>query len=172
MKERTIEEKLFHQLMRLERMMKRPDRDERMHGPMEERRGHDSPDRRPPMAREHILFMISSFEGGVRQKDLIERTRINPSSMSEFIAKLEEDGYLKREVDPEDKRATLLSLSDLGYARISELQDERTEQLEKLFGNLTQEEKEELSSLLTKILPERKCHRHFHHLEENEEEGQ
>lgn len=168
MKERKIEEKLFHQLMRLERMMKRPEGDRRMPGPMEEGRDH----RRPPMAREHILFLISSFEGGVHQKDLIERTRINPSSMSEFIAKLEEDGYLKREVDPEDKRATLLSLSDLGYARISELQDERVERLEKLFGNLTQEEKEELSSLLSKILPERKCHRHFHYPEENEKEGQ
>ena len=171
MKERTIEEKLFHQLMRLERMMKRPEHDRRMPAPEEERRGPEH-DRRPPMAREHILFLISSFEGGVRQKDLIERTHINPSSMSEFIAKLEEDGYLKREVDPEDKRATLLSLSELGEARISEIQDERAERLEKLFGDLTQEEKEELSSLLSKILPERKFHRHFHHPEENEEEGQ
>ena len=114
------------------------------------------------MAREHILFLISSFEGGVHQKDLIERTHVNPSSMSEFIAKLEEDGYLSREVDPEDKRATLLTLSELGQARIHELQDERSERLEKLFGNLTQVEKEELSALLTKILPERKCRHHFH----------
>ena len=160
MSDRKIEEKLFHQLMRLERMMRRPEHERRMPAPDEERRGHGFPDRRPLMAREHILFLISSFEGGVHQKDLIERTHVNPSSMSEFIAKLEEDGYLSREVDPEDKRATLLTLSELGQARIHELQDERSERLEKLFGNLTQEEKEELSALLTKILPERKCHRH------------
>ena len=160
MADRKIEEKLFHQLMRLERMMRRPEHERRMPAPDEERRGHGFPDRRPLMAREHILFLISSFEGGVHQKDLIERTHVNPSSMSEFIAKLEEDGYLSREVDPEDKRATLLTLSELGQARIHELQDERSERLEKLFGNLTQEEKEELSALLTKILPERKCHRH------------
>jgi len=159
----TIEEKLIHQLMRLERMMRRPEPEEGRRGP-----GHCG--RRPPMAREHILFMIASYEGGVHQKDLIERTRINPSSMSEFIGKLEEDGYLKREVDPDDKRATLLSLSELGKARISEMQDARTERMEKLFGNLTAEEKEELSSLLTKILPERRHHHCHRHNEESEEE--
>ena len=168
MRERTIEEKLFHQLMRLERMMKRPESDRRMPEAEGERRGPGFAHRRPPLAREHILFLISSFEGGVHQKDLIERMRVNPSSMSEFIGKLEEDGYLKREVDPEDKRATLLSLSELGKARISELQDERADRLNQLFGNLSQEEKEELSSLLAKILPERKHHRH--HLKEVQEE--
>jgi DNA-binding MarR family transcriptional regulator len=163
MRERTIEEKLFHQLMRLERMMKRPEHDERRPEEGEERRGPNFAHRRPPLAREHILFLISSFEGGVHQKELIERMHVNPSSMSEFIGKLEEDGYLKREVDPEDKRATLLSLSELGYARISELQDERSDRLNQLFGNLSQEEKEQLSLLLAKILPERKCHRHHSH---------
>ncbi len=163
MRERTIEEKLFHQLMRLERMMKRPEHDERRPEEGEERRGHNFAHRRPPLAREHILFLISSFEGGVHQKELIERMHVNPSSMSEFIGKLEEDGYLKREVDPEDKRATLLSLSELGYARISELQDERSDRLNQLFGNLSQEEKEQLSLLLAKILPERKYHRHHSH---------
>ena len=165
MKERTIEEKLFHQLMRLERMMRKPDPERRMPEPGERGTGHDFCHRRPPLAREHILFMISSFEGGVHQKDLIDRTRINPSSMSEFIGKLEEDGYLKREVDPEDKRATLLSLSELGKARISELQDEREERLDKMFANLSNEEKEQLSILLEKILPERKSHHHHHHEE-------
>ena len=167
MKERTIEEKLFHQLMRLDRTMRRPDHEARMPEPGERKEGHGFGMRRPPLAREQILFMISSFEGKVHQKDLIERTRINPSSMSEFIDKLEEDGYLKREVDPEDKRATLLSLTDLGNARISELQDERKERLDKMFANLSNEEKEQLSELLDKILPERKCHHHCHH-----EEGQ
>ena len=170
MRERTIEEKLFHQLMRLERMMKRPEHDERRPEEGEERRGPGFAHRRPPLAREHILFLISSFEGGVHQKELIERMHVNPSSMSEFISKLEEDGYLKREVDPEDKRATLLSLSELGQARISEMQDARNERMEKLFGNLTAEEKEELSSLLAKILPERRHHHCHRHKEESEEE--
>ena len=39
MKERTIEEKLFHQLMRLERMMKRPEHDERRPEEGEEEEG-------------------------------------------------------------------------------------------------------------------------------------
>ncbi len=158
MKEHTIEEKLFHQLMRLERMMKRPE-------PSERRINHGFGSRRPPLAREQILFMISNFEGGVHQKDLLENAHINASSMSEFISKLEEDGYLKREIDPQDKRATLLSLSELGKARINELQDERSDRLNKMFAKLNSEEKEQLSALLEKILPERKFHHHHHHEE-------
>lgn len=165
MKENTIEEKLFHQLMRLERMMRRPGGGKGCPEPGEKRIGHGFGLKRPPLAREQILFMISSFEGGVHQKDLIERTRINPSSMSEFIGKLEEEGYLKREIDPQDKRATLLSLSELGRARINELQDENRDRLEKMFSNLSLQEKEQLSLLLEKIFPERKFHHHHHQKE-------
>lgn len=162
MKERTIEEKLFHQLMRLERMMKRPEPERMMGRPGE---------RRPAFARQHILFLIASYENGVHQKELIERIHVNPSSMSEFINRLEEDGYLIREADPADRRSTLLKLSDLGKARVAELQDERADRFEKLFGNLNEEEKETLSALLEKILPKRegRCHpRHRHHEEDPE----
>ena len=162
MMEKTMEEKLFHQLVRLERIIRRPGCERDGFDP----NGRGRVFRRPPLAREHVLFMISSAEGGVRQKDLIDRAHVNPSSMSEFISRLEEDGYLKREVDPEDRRATLLSLSELGEARIRELRDERAERLQELFGKLSGEEKEELSALLAKILPERKCHRRHHQEEE------
>ncbi len=95
--------------------------------------------------------MIGSYEDGVRQKTLTEELRINPSSVSEMISKLENDGYVKRTVDPTDKRATLISLTELGEARAAELQDEKNEKLGKAFGNLTDDEKEQLIALLEKL---------------------
>ena len=101
--------------------------------------------------RERVLEVISRYEAGVRQKTLTEELRINPSSVSEMISKLENDGYVRRTIDPTDKRATLITLTELGEARNAELQDEKTASLSKAFGNLTDDEKEQLIALLEKL---------------------
>lgn len=101
--------------------------------------------------RERLLGVIAGYEGGVRQKTLTEELRINPSSVSEMISKLQNDGYVERTVDPEDKRATLIVLTELGEARAAELEDERQARFANLFGSLTVEEKEQLIALLEKL---------------------
>ena len=89
---------------------------------------------------------------GVRQKALAEEMHVNPSSMSELISRMESEGYVKRTVDPADKRATLITLTDVGQARAYELEDERHEKFAALFGVLTEEEKTQLLSLLKKLI--------------------
>ena len=115
------------------------------HGPGP-RHGHG-----PAFARERLLGVIAGYDGGVRQKTLVEELGINPSSVSEIISKLENDGYVKRTVDPEDKRATLVTLTELGEARAAEIADERKEMFKGVFGNLTDDEKEQLLVLLEKL---------------------
>ncbi len=63
-----------------------------------------------------------------------------------------EDGYLLRETDENDKRATLLKLTETGKARADELRAERGARLDALFAKLTEEEKQTLSELLDKLL--------------------
>ena len=116
-----------------------------MHGPGHCRRPN------PAFGRERVLEIIGRYEGGVRQKTLTEELKIGPSSVSELISKLESDGYVRRTVDPADKRATLITLTELGEARTAELSDERNERLNKAFGTLTDDEKEQLIALLEKI---------------------
>jgi DNA-binding MarR family transcriptional regulator len=115
-------------------------------------RMHGGP--KPAFARERLLQVLAGFDGGVRQKALIEEMKVNPSSMSEMISKLEHDGYVKRTVDPEDKRATLISLTELGEARVAELSDERNERFSVLFAKLTEDEKVQLLTLLEKLTAE------------------
>ena len=88
---------------------------------------------------------------GLRQKQLTEEMRINASTMSEFIGHLETDGYVERNIDHSDKRATLITLTEKGRARACELQDERKEKLDQLFSPLTEEEQKELFRLLNKL---------------------
>ncbi len=117
--------------------------------PFGPRGGHE---RRPGHERERLLRTIGSFEGGANQKALAEELRINASSVSELVTKLEDDGYVKRTVDPSDKRATLITLTELGEARAAELEDEKADRFAKAFGKLAEEEKLQLIALLEKLL--------------------
>ena len=94
---------------------------------------------------------LLKYEEGARQKELAEAMRINPSSMSELIEKLRADGYVERTVDPEDRRATRITLTELGKARAYETSDERAEKIRPVFAGLTEEEKQELLRLLRKL---------------------
>ena len=118
------------------------------HDPNHERRRRR---RRAMLARERVLGIVLEAEDGIRQKDIAAQMHIGPSALSEMITKLEIAGYLERKVDPTDKRATLISLTEVGQARAYELQDERAERFGKLFGKLNDEEKAQLLALLEKL---------------------
>lgn len=115
--------------------------------PMPPHHGHGN----RPFAREKVMQTLLEYEDGARQKDLAEKLHVNPSSMSELIEKLQSDGYIERTIDPEDRRATRITLSELGKARAYEISDERAERIKPLFANLTEEEKEELLRLVRKL---------------------
>lgn len=108
----------------------------------------------PGMSREHMLGIISEYPDGIRQKELAERAGINASSTSEVVTKLEDDGYLIRTIDPSDKRATVLKLTEMGRVRAEEIKSEHESFLDEYFGRLTDEEKQTLSDLLDKLMGE------------------
>ena len=98
-----------------------------------------------------VLEKAKAVAAGLRQKQLTEEMRINASTMSEFIGHLEADGYVERNMDPSDKRATLITLTEKGRSRARELQDQRKEKLNQLFSPLTEDEQKELFRLLNKL---------------------
>lgn len=116
--------------------------------------GPRPPHRRPGMSREHMLGIISEYPDGIRQKELAERAGINASSTSEVVTKLEDDGYLIRTIDPSDKRATVLRLTEMGAVRAEEIKSEHESFIDEYFGRLTDEEKQTLSDLLDKLIGE------------------
>ena len=119
------------------------------HGGMHFGHGHE---KMRAFAQARLLTMLLQYEKGVRQKVLAESMNINPSSTSELISKLEQEGYVIRTVDPDDKRATLISLTEVGRARAYELEDERAEKFSNVFRNLDDKEKEKLLELLEKVM--------------------
>ena len=134
---KTIDEQLFEQVMRAPRSVRR--------------KTFEFPFPRPFFVRERLLVIADSYGGGVRQKTLVDELDISPAAVSELVTKLEKDKYVSREVDPDDKRATLIKLTDLGKARAAELADERNERFSKAFTALSDKEKDQLLKLLEKL---------------------
>ena len=113
--------------------------------------GMPMPPHRPMFGRERLLVLIGKSEGGVHQKDLLEKVHIGAPAMSELVSKLEDDGYIVRTVDPADRRATLLTLTEKGATRAAEVEDERALRFKAAFANLSEEEKETLAAILDKL---------------------
>jgi DNA-binding MarR family transcriptional regulator len=73
---------------------------------------------------------------GSRLTDLADRAQITKQSMGYLVDYLEEHGYLERRPDPDDRRASLVCLTERGWAQvraalaiIGELEREWTETL-------------------------------------------
>ena len=105
-----------------------------------------------PLPREFVLsILMDNGNAGMRQKDLAGKLGIGPAAMSEAIDKLEDNGYIERRVDETDRRATLIFLTEKGEARANEVRDQREHRFDRIFGDLTAEEKEQLLTLLKKM---------------------
>lgn len=118
--------------------------------PFRRQHSHSPHDHRPPLARERILRLIGEWEP-ISQTALADHLAIRPQSLSEQLAKLENDGLILRSTDERDKRVMLVSLTEAGQERRHEVENARAEQLSAFFSPLSQEEREQLFLLLQKL---------------------
>lgn len=98
------------------------------------------------------ILKILYHHGSMTQKTLQDKLDIQPGSMSEIAAKLEHKGLLYRKKDPMDKRQILLTLTDAGRVDVEQFHKQRSLQHTQGFDALTQEEQQQLSQLLGKLL--------------------
>ncbi|NLG11064.1 MAG: MarR family transcriptional regulator [Coriobacteriaceae bacterium] len=99
------------------------------------------------------IRLLKSLAGtnSMPMKEIVEMLDIRPSSASELVSKLEARGYVTRKMDSEDKRVANISITEEGRVFISEVDLGRNERFSALFSGLTQQELEELVSLLEKL---------------------
>lgn len=123
--------------------------------PMPFRGPHGGMPHHGPLPREALLLTIleQDEEGnGIRQKEIADAVGIHAPALSEQIDRLEADRYLERRANPEDKRSTLIVLTEKGKARANEVLDERRQAAEVFCAGLTEEEQDTLLQLLDKLL--------------------
>ena len=102
--------------------------------------------------REMILGVLMLSEDGMNQREIAEEMGVSPSTLSEMINRLVEDGYVERKADPGDRRARLLSLTEAGRIQGQEILEECACVLAFLCRNLEDGDKMELVRLLDKLL--------------------
>ena len=98
----------------------------------------------------HILDVLSKNDG-LSQREIAEMLCIRPQSASEAVASMESQGLIKKESSKQDKRCTLIYITQEGRDRQIALRNERIENARRIFEPLTENEKETLLVLLDKV---------------------
>lgn len=84
--------------------------------------------------------------------DLLRRMEVTSGAISNRLARLEKSGWIRREVDVQDRRQVLVSLTRKGVQRTDEMLKVTTHADEALFGLLDTNRQEELNRALRTIL--------------------
>lgn len=116
--------------------------------------GPDHPEHRRPMPFPPALGRLLSCVAenpGVSSRDLCEFLDVRPSSLSEILARAENEGWIIRTVSEEDRRMQRVNLSDKGKTFIAEMQEAREKDAARKTSCLTDEEKAQFCALCNKL---------------------
>jgi DNA-binding MarR family transcriptional regulator len=94
----------------------------------------------------------------LRPSDFSGALMLTSSGTTKRLDKLEQAGLVTREPDPDDRRGTLIALTDDGRALIDRLTEAHLANERRILSALTDAERDELAGLLRKLqlgLPER-----------------
>ena len=87
------------------------------------------------------LLECAAANPGVSSRELCEALDLRPSSLSEILARAENDGLLCRTADENDRRVQRVSLTPKGSACVADMEKARHEDAKKKTSCLTEEEK-------------------------------
>lgn len=93
-----------------------------------------------------ILLMLR--DEPMTQKQLTDRLRIQPGSLSEILTKVERAGLVEKHRSPTDRRNYELILTDEGRRQADWFESAQREQADLLTEPLTAEQKEQLIALM------------------------
>ena len=100
-------------------------------------------------AQERALRIITRSEEPPRMAELADHLGIVPRSVTTVVDALEEAGLVRREVDPHNRRAIRLHLTDRGVAVREEMREARRRAAEDLVAPLAAEDRKALGELLS-----------------------
>ncbi|MFE5407613.1 MarR family winged helix-turn-helix transcriptional regulator [Microbacterium sp. NPDC056569] len=89
---------------------------------------------------------------GASQQDLSEAMDLDRSTVADIVVRLERQRHIQRERDPHDRRRNRLMLTDLGQEVLTQLTPLVIAEENALAGGLTEAERDQLRTLLKKLL--------------------
>lgn len=100
--------------------------------------------------QQRILALLQ-VQDGMSQKDLAFLLGIRPQSLTVALDKLEGEGFIERKQDEDDKRTRRVFITEAGSAKATEAAQERAARADGVFSVLSDEEKDQLASILSKL---------------------
>ena len=94
------------------------------------------------------VMMQLHHRGNCAIGDISERFDITNAAASQLVDKLVQSGFIKREEDPQDRRAKMLNLTNKGRDLIQRGIEERYRWVDDLAGKLTLEERAKVTEAL------------------------
>jgi DNA-binding MarR family transcriptional regulator len=85
------------------------------------------------------------FRGACGMSEVSERFEITPAAASQLVDKLVQSGFVRREEDPNDRRAKCLNLTEKGRDLLRRNMEERYRWLDQLAEKLTPEERKKVA---------------------------
>lgn len=89
--------------------------------------------------------------GPLNQRAIGEKLLKSGGNITMVIDNLEKSGYVKRERDPDDRRAVLIHLTDSGKSFIEDFFPKHLDKIKKEFSVLTESEKKKLAAMCKKL---------------------
>ena len=102
------------------------------------------------------VLKILYKKGDMSQKEMQDRLQIKSGSMSELVNKLENKQLIIRLKDENDRRKTILHLTDLGQKDVENYTKQRHDDTAHFFDVLNDEEKEQYKNICMKLLKQGK----------------
>ena len=99
-----------------------------------------------------IKFLFWQGDTHIRQVDIEKHFSMTNPTVTGLLKNLEEKGWIRREVNPEDSRSKIICLTDAALTRKEELYAYGEQIEEALIHDLTEKEREMLEKLLKKLV--------------------
>jgi len=99
-----------------------------------------------------IKFLFWQGDTHIRQVDIEKHFSMTNPTVTGLLKNLEEKGWIRREVNPEDSRSKIICLTDAALTRKEELYTYGEQIEEALIHDLTEKEREMLEKLLKKLV--------------------
>jgi DNA-binding MarR family transcriptional regulator len=89
--------------------------------------------------------------GAIRLSELSEHLHIAPRSATEVVDDLEAKGLVERQPDPQDRRATLVAVTEHGIEIGQAIRSAQGAETERLFDRLSVTDRDHLARILRKL---------------------
>ncbi len=97
------------------------------------------------------FLLVLAEEGPMRVSELARYFRLDKSTVSRHLSRLEGAGLVETRPDPSDGRATLLRVTRKGRARVHRVRDARKAPVRRVLGAWSAEDRARLAALLERL---------------------